>query len=440
MTANGRYVLLGLALPRSPWFRTMAQWTTAAGLPAEFIKCLSAEELRARLASGRQHSAVLIDSRHPGLDRDLVASARRAEVPVFAVGDAERGPWSAADLAVSATLPADFGRGTLMDALSAQCHRIGRADRSPITPPDEPFPLWRGRLFGVCGPGGTGASTVAIALAQGYGGDPRTSGRTLLADFALRGEQAMLHDSIDVSPGVQELVEWHRTKRPSNEEIRAMAYVVEGRGYRLLLGLRQSRFWSTVRPMAFDAGLDSLRGTFEVVIADIDSDLEGESDGGSMDVQERHHMARSVAGRADVVLAVGRPGMKGLHGTVRVIIDLLDHGVAGARILPVFVAAPKHPRVRAEVAAGVASLVATHEGASQLTSPLFLPERRVDELLRDGLALPTALVEPLVGAVEALVERQLDLAPPVVEPARVSPGSLGSWAEDELAIGGVDPE
>jgi hypothetical protein len=440
VTPAERYVLLGLALPRAPWFRTMAQWTTAASLPAEFIKVLSAEELRARLASGRQHSAVLVDSHHPGLDRDLVASAREAGVPVFAVGDAKRGPWSAADLAVTATLPADFGRAALMDALSAHCRRIGRGDQSPLTPPDEPFPPWRGRLFGVCGPGGTGASTVAIALAQGYAGDPRSSGRTLLADFALRGEQSMLHDSIDVSPGVQELVEWHRTQRPSSEEIRAMTYVVEGRRYRLLLGLRQPRFWSTVRPMAFDASLDSLRGAFEVVVADIDSDLEGESGGGSMDVQERHHMARSVAARADVVLAVGRPGMKGLHGTVRVIIDLLEHGVAGARILPVFVAAPKHPRARAELAAGMASLVATRPGASQLSSPLFLPERRVDELLRDGVALPAALSDPLVGAVETLVERQLDLAPPVVEPAAVSPGSLGSWADDEFAIGGADPE
>ena len=438
--ATERYVLLGLAQPKSAWFRTVAQWTTAAHVPGEFIKCLSAEELRARLASGRHHSAVLVDAGHPGLDRDLVASARRGGVPVFAVGTPGRGRWSAPDLGVTGVLPADFGRTTLMDALTAHCRPISRGDQSPLTPPDDAFPAWRGRLFGVCGPGGTGASTVAIALAQGYAGDPRTSGRTLLADFALCAEQAMLHDSIEVSPGVQELVEAHRIRRPPNEEVSSMTYLVESRRYRLLLGLRQHRFWSTIRPMAFDASVDSLRAAFEVVVADIDCDLEGESDGGSMDVQERHHMARSVAARADVVLAVGRPGMKGLHSLVRVIVDLLEHGVAGARILPVFAAAPKHPPARAQLTGGLAALVSAHDGAADISAPLFLPERHVDDLLRDGVCLPDALVEPLVGAVDALVERQLDLAPPVVEPALVSPGSLGRWNDDELALGGADSE
>ncbi|MDP9419863.1 MAG: hypothetical protein M3P53_06925, partial [Actinomycetota bacterium] len=41
-------------------------------LLAEFVKCVSAEELRARLASGRPFSAALVDATLPAFDRDLV--------------------------------------------------------------------------------------------------------------------------------------------------------------------------------------------------------------------------------------------------------------------------------------------------------------------------------------------------------------------------------
>ena len=57
-----RYVLLGLAPARAPWFAALAQWATAATIAAEFIKCVSGDEVRARLASGRPHSALLVDA------------------------------------------------------------------------------------------------------------------------------------------------------------------------------------------------------------------------------------------------------------------------------------------------------------------------------------------------------------------------------------------
>jgi hypothetical protein len=301
--------------------------------------------------------------------------------------------------------------------------------------------VWRGRLFAVCGPGGTGSSTTAVALAQALAADPRSNGRVLLADFARRAEQAMLHDSMEAAPGVQELVEAHRTTRPSTDEIRALTFLVEARSYHLLLGLRQARAWSAIRPRAFDAALDNLRAAFQIVVADIDGDFEGEADGGSIDVEERNHMARSAASSADVVLVVGRPGMKGLHTLTRAIGDVLVLGAAPMRILPVITSAPRHPRARAELVSGLATLCGSLTGAEQLSGPVFLPERKVDELLRDGVSLPPALTQPLAGAIEALLERQLDLAPPMSEPVLVAPGSIGSWADDgELSVGGLDAE
>ncbi|MDQ1375241.1 MAG: hypothetical protein QOJ09_2579, partial [Actinomycetota bacterium] len=64
-----RYVVLGLGLPRSPWFSAVAHWATAGSIPIEFVKCVSVEDLGARLRSGRRFSALLVDAGMPGLDR-----------------------------------------------------------------------------------------------------------------------------------------------------------------------------------------------------------------------------------------------------------------------------------------------------------------------------------------------------------------------------------
>jgi hypothetical protein len=138
----------------------------------------------------------------------------------------------------------------------------------------------------VCGPGGTGTSTVAMALAKALAGDVTNAGMILLADLARHAEQGVIHDAGDVVPGIQEVVDAHRNGRPSTDDIRAMTFTFSGRQYHLLLGLRRSAAWATIRPRAFEASLASLCGAFRVVICDSDSDLEGESDGGSIDVEE----------------------------------------------------------------------------------------------------------------------------------------------------------
>ena len=98
-----RYVLLGLAPARAAWFGALAQWATSASIAAEFIKCVSGDEVRARLASGRTYSALIVDATDPSFDRDLVDAATAAGTPVIVVAD-QRGPsFSTSDLGVVAT-------------------------------------------------------------------------------------------------------------------------------------------------------------------------------------------------------------------------------------------------------------------------------------------------------------------------------------------------
>lgn len=429
-----RYVVLGLAHARSTWFRAVAQWAHSGTIPAEFVKCVSAEEVRARLASGRPFSALLADAALPALDRDLVDAGRSAGCVTVAVDDGRgRREWAA--LGVVAVLPEFFDPKALVDVLGTHAALIGRGDALPGDPAADRPGDDGGLVAAVCGPGGTGASTVAVALAQALAGDERFAGSVLLADLALHAEQAMLHDARDVVPGVQELVEAHRSRRVTPADVRTFAFDVGERGYQLLLGLRQARSWAAVRPRAFEAAFASLRAAYRVVVCDVDADLEGEDEGGSLDVEERHVMSRTAALGADVVFAVGLPGMKGLHALVRVLNELRGVGVAPERVVPVMNRAPKGARARSEVTATLAALAG---GGAPFAPPLFLPERRVEESLLDGVRLPGALCLPLGGAFGAVVAHAgAGLPAAATQPRLVRPGSLGSWSGDaeEPALG-----
>lgn len=412
-----RYVLLGLARARSAWFRELSQWATVAALPVEFVKCVSAEELRTRLHSGRVFSAALVDGGLPVLDRDLVDDARANGVAVVVVDDGRQArDWSA--LGAAAVLSPAFDQRALLDALGACALPVDRADHVPGEPEPVVTPRWRGSLVMVCGPGGTGASTAAVALAQGLADDVRFGRSVLLADLALHAEQAVLHDARDVVPGVQELVEAHRLGRPSAEELRTSTFAVPERGYRLLLGLRRARLWPALRPRAVEAAVESLRTGFRVVVCDTNADFEGEEDGGSADVGDRNVLARTAARAADVVFVVGVPGVKGVHALGRVLQELQEAGVDGGRVVPVLNRAPRSRRTRADIVRALA-----RAGA------VFLPDRRVDEAFHDGVRLPSALSAPLVGAYLAVRERMGAVDATPVQPVPV--GTLPVWSAND---------
>lgn len=433
-----RYVVLGLAQVRSPWFRDLARWATSSSVPVEFVKAVSLEEVRVRLRSGRGYSALLVDDSVGGLDRDLIDAALEAGTAVVLI-DSGRAASAWMELGASAVLPHDFERADLVQVLAQVAKPMTRATGvvATIREPDERPTPYQGRLVGVAGAGGTGTSTVAMALAQGLAADPRHAGLVCLADLALDADQAMLHDARDIVPGVLELVEAHRGAAPTRDAVRSLTWRVDERGYQLLLGLRRHRDWTSIRPRALSAALDGLRSAFRVVVADIDSDLEGERATGSVDVEERNVMARSVASAADLVIAVGAPGLRGVHGLLRVTRDLRDHGVSDHRILPIVNRAPRGHRARAEITRAFGELLQASVGPNGVASPIFLTERRgIEETLRDGARLPDAWLAPIREPVLLLLDDAEDgpfhgdlashLDP---APVLVVPGSLGAWTE-----------
>jgi hypothetical protein len=439
--SSDRFVVLGIAHVRSPWFRELSRWATSAAVPLDFVMCMSVDELRTRLDSGRPFSALLADAGVPGIDRDLVEHARMLGCAVILVDDGARrdGPV----LGVSALLPPSFDRELLIATLDEHSRAVGStaADhRTTSAAPTFEAPGWRGSLIAVTGAGGTGTSTAAMAIAQGLAADVRNRGRVLLADLALDADQAMLHDARDIVPGVQELVEAFRHGTPSAAEIHNLTFG-DGYPYRLLLGLRRHRDWAALRPRAWNAALDGLRRAFTQVVADIDSDLEGEKECGSLDVEERNLLARSVTAAADVVVVTADPSLQGVHHLVRLLAALVEHGVPTQRIQPVIGRGPRSGRARAQIAHTVVDLLRPQLGpyVEQLASPVFVADnRKIDQALRDGVGIPAAMSQPLTAAVQAAQARASTLPAPAVAadtPAPVTPGSLGHWAPGQEALG-----
>lgn len=424
---SDRYVVAGLARARTEWFRRVGRWATEASIPVEFVRCVSVAELRARLGGGRPFSAVLLGSDVSGIDRDVLALAREVSAAPIIVADDPPRDWL--QLGASAVLPCDLDRQLLLDTLTGVASPVRDVDlRDTQQSHDEPRGHL-GRLVAVTGPGGTGASTAAMAVAQGLAAGDH--GSVLLADLRRVAEMAMLHDAQVVVPGLQELVDAHRGVDPPATTVIEGTFAVPARGYRLLLGLRRPRQWTTLRPRALEAALGGMRRAFGVTVADVDADVEGEEETGSVDVEERHLASRLTLGRADAVVVVGEASTKGLYSLARLLGDLLAFGVPPQRVVSVCNRAPRSARQRAELTRALAGLLDGQLGGRELASPLHLPERKVEQAVRDGVALPDPLPRDLTAAVAAMLARPRSAEAMEAVPVPVAPGSLGLVGGEE---------
>ncbi len=419
-----RWVVLGLAHPRAAWFSTLARWATSGIVPIEFVKCVSADELRVRLASTRPWSAVLVGDDVPGLDRDLIATAHDHEVPVIVVGDAGRRDWTT--LGVTAVLAPDFGRPALVDALDTHTRTVERVPDTLAAPPVT-APGWRGRLVAVIGAGGSGTSVVAAALAQGLADRPSTRGTVLLVDACRRGSQGVIHDIDDPLPGLPELVDAHRTDVLAPDEVRDQVRPTRA-GHHLLPGLRRPRDWTALRPRALAATLTSCRSAYRTVVVDCDADLDGLEDTGSADVDDRHRATLTTLDDADLVVAVGRADLLGIHALSRLVGELGRRGVGPERLLVACNRMPRSPLRRHGMLSALRRLL----DGSHVSPIVAIGEHRdLEAALGDGGPLPRRLATTVAGPVAELLDRLPARLPPEdQQPVGVVPGTLGHWSEE----------
>ena len=379
---------------RSGWPERVRGWTDRF----DVTTCRSGEEVRAHIASSRPWAAFLLDGLHPAADRDLLALAAKSGSPTMVVADAATVDWLS--LGAITVLGSDFAADELAAAISMQPVRQG--PESQLAP-----------VVAVMGPGGTGASTIAIAIAQGLA---QNRPDVLLADFARHAEQHVLHDLRSDRPGVGDLVEAHRTAAPDAGTLRQLAETVEARGYHVLGGLRRAVGWSSLRPRAVEATLNGLRNAFDVVVCDIDADLEGEAESGSFDIEERNILGRSAVAASCAVVVVGGPGVKGTHSILRVLGEIWAHGVSPRRTVVVV--------NRGDEVALQRLGDALNRLAGEGRTLLYVPQTAVDETLLKSLPMPASVVDPVTQAVEPLLAAPIDGSS--AGAVRILPGSLGS--------------
>lgn len=426
-----RFVVAAIGAHRATWFRDLPRWATAGTLPIDVLPCVSRAELESHLESGRKLSVVMISASSSVLDHDLLGAATRRGAVVFVVDDLD-GARSLHGLDVARVLPATFGRDDLLAALEMFCvdaiADVARGAAAPVA-------LHPAPLIAVTGTGGAGTSTMACALSQGLVmrattgtaatlSTTLTRGGVVLLDAALHAEQAMLHGTPDVVPGLPELIDAHRVGQPSATETTALTYRIDGRGYHLLLGLRRHRDWATLRPRSTHGAITGLRHSFGIVVADVDADVESEALTGSADIEDRNVLSRTILGDADAVVVCATAGMKGVHALCRTIDELIAFGVPVRAIQPLINHTPRQARARVELRAAIARLAADSVGrTSDLRAPVFVPSRRAIETAhRDAVALPAAIAMTICDAVLDVLAEPIERSH---EPMLIVPGTLG---------------
>lgn len=436
---NERFVVLGVAPARREWFRRVGKWANEAALPVEFIKCISVDEVQSRLESGRPFSALLIDSSTPGLGRDILelASSLGCGPIIIDNGLVDR-DWR--ELGAQASLPDTFEASDLRSTLADNANPIRQTNATTGAEifDDVAAPAaGRAAVITVTGAGGMGTSTLAMAAAQGLAAKHKERTPILLADMALRSNQAMLHDTRDVVPGLLEFIDAHRLGVPNREDTPASIHTFPERNYDLLLGLRNERDWVSISSRSLSAGWSTLLAQYNTVICDVTGDFDGAEETGSEDIEDRNRLARMAARQSDLVVIVGVPGAWGIHHLVRTILSLSEIGIACSRMLPVINHAPRQQRARSGMTSAIADLTITRiSDAADLAGPTFIPTRKgLEATLRDGDPLPGAITGKLASSIDALVDLQpqieIDLtAEP--EPVAVAPGSLGTWSEEDV--------
>jgi hypothetical protein len=431
LNAPEQFVLIGVTRARAQWSADLVRWSTSGTAPVEFVRCLSADEAHAVLGSGRRASALLVDARGPGVDRDLIDAAKAADVPTIVVTDGVvHRDWDA--LGCAAVIDHALDPTSLLEALGRHCVPVDRSRRPGRAVIGDPGDSTRGNLIAVVGRGGSGTSTVAMALTQALASDPGRD--VLLVDGAGRADLAMYHHVGDVIPGLPELVEAHRSDRLDPEEVRRLTFEIDQRGYSLLLGRRSVAEWVTLRRRAVSAALDAVRRSFDLAVLDLDADLDGQTATGSVDLEDRHSVTLCALDSAELVLVVGRAGLHGLHGLTGVLDEVLGHGVPPHRVLPVLIGGAMRPLRRVAVSSSIDHLIRTDD-RDPVCPPLHLPSiRRLEDVHHAATALPAALCRPLRATVAPLLDDVGARPSRTRSHERIRPGELAAQAiADEVA-------
>lgn len=412
------YSILGLAHPRSNWLRDVSTWTNSGALSATLTKCFSEGEARQHLQALRPWSALIIDDHMALRCETLINEAASLSLPTFIVTDDSNDA-----LRSTATLSASFTRDDLVAALATHALPSLEPEPQEIAKVISAGTKWQGSLIAVTGPGNTGASTVATAFAQHLGKKAVDPGSVALIDFARNAQQDVLHNVFNSRASVEDLIDANRMRVADSEDVRALLVSCDTRAFSLLCGVRKSSAWTTFGQGSIVRSLDALRQSYLQTVVDITCDVESRNETGSSDLELRNSLSIETARRADLVVVVGLPGVKGLHSVWQSVTTLLGVGVDSQRIVIVINRSPKNALARRGIASTLRSFIAA---SSPLCDIACIGEYNIEPSLLDGTELPNKLTAEVAKSLEqALSSVHAVHADEVATP--IAPGTLGDF-------------
>lgn len=340
-----REPVIALAFTPEPWVEALHRHLTDHG-GARVRQLL----LDPALALSEDYEVLVTSARWPALTAGLVADLHdRGRAVVGVAGLDDPGAQDLLrNLGVDHVVAADAAPSEFIAALLI-VRRSGRGpedvgDPAPAPTAGEDRPT--GRRVVVRGPGGAGATEIAIGIGAALARDRRVA----------------LVDADDVAPAVAV-----RLGLPLEPNLRHAVEIVEhglgaelepedSEGLHVVAGMANPAAWAQFRPSEVDRVVRSLTRTRDVVLVDVAGRLDDEE----RSVRPRHAVARAMLGGADAIVAVGDASPLGI---VRLLGWLADaHQVCAP--VPVHVVLNRAPRRGFELAELRAELMRSYEPES----------------------------------------------------------------------------
>lgn len=343
-----------------------------------------------RVALDETYDTLVVSHRWPSLTPAFVAALHERGRRILGVFDLEEpaGHEHLVEIGVDAVVSSDASMATFVDAIS----ELGTAVLDLTADDSSAGTSSRdlGRFVAVGGPGGTGATEIAIGLADAAG---RAGWSTVLVDLDEAVPAVVQRLGMAMEPNVRTAIDAAVYERGQVRTTRPDA----GK-FGVLGGLPNPAAWAQVRADDVLLVLEQLARTHRLVIANIGSRFELVGEPG----RDRFAITRAAVGVADLVIAVASPTPVGVARTVAWASELRSV----SRGVPVHVVANKSPRdafrrneVRTELEHGIDTVSFHHvPGDRRVRSAAWNGTlvargsytRAVDQILRDVLSRGSA--------------------------------------------------
>ncbi len=184
-----------------------------------------------------------------------------------------------------------------------------------------------GVAIGVLGVGGSGTSTIAMALAQSFAGENRVN----LVDLVVEGSQRMYHDIDVVQPGMAEAIAGSRLINVGDEYFERFKVPILERGYLLMLSVSHQSQLEAFRRSDLAGAIRTIKRTSDITIFDLDADFTESSIRDRSSTTSASPTEEALA-ELDGVLVVVNEDYRSLHRGVNIGRRLIMEGFSTSQI------------------------------------------------------------------------------------------------------------